>query len=81
MMQRTPFAWNMNTWYTVKLRVDLEAERAVIRAKVWPRDTPEPAEWTLEAVDPFPIRHGAPGLYGYSPVDIYYDNYKVTVNE
>lgn len=81
MMQRTPFAWDMNTWYTVKLRVDLEAKRGVIRAKVWPRDTPEPAEWTLEAVDPLPIRHGAPGVYGYSPVDIYYDNYKVTVNE
>jgi len=81
MMQRTPFAWEMHTWYTVKLRVDQEADRAVIRAKVWQRGTPEPAGWTLEVEDPFPIRHGAPGIYGYSPVDIYYDNYKVTVNE
>ena len=31
--------------------------------------------------DPHPIAGGSPGLIGYSPVDIYYDNIKVTVNE
>ena len=40
----------------------------------------QPAEWTVTAEDPHPIRSGSPGLYGYSPVDIHYDNVKVTVN-
>lgn len=81
MMQRVPFEWDVNTWYTVKLRVDQLADSARVRAKVWRRDEDEPAEWTLEIEDPMPVRNGAPGLYGYSPVDLYYDNYKVTVNE
>jgi len=81
MMQRVPFEWDVNTWYTVKLRVDQLADSARVRAKVWRRDEDEPADWTLEIEDPMPVRNGAPGLYGYSPVDIYFDNYKVTVNE
>ncbi len=81
MMQRTPFAWEIETWYTVKLRVDQASDRAIVRAKVWPRDEAEPAAWTLEVEDMLPIRNGAPGLYGFSPVDIYYDNYKVMVNQ
>ena len=27
--------------------------------------------------DPLPIREGSPGIYGYSPAEIYYDNLKV----
>jgi outer membrane protein assembly factor BamB len=81
MMQRTPFAWEIETWYTVKLRVDQASDRAIVRAKVWPRDEPEPAAWTLQVEDMLPIRNGAPGLYGFSPVDIYFDNYKVMVNQ
>jgi outer membrane protein assembly factor BamB len=81
MMQRVPFEWDMNTWYTVKLRVDQRADSALVRAKVWRRGDAEPTDWTLEIEDPLPIRSGAPGIYGYSPVNIYYDNYKVTVNQ
>ena len=81
MMERVPFEWDMNTWYTVKLRVDQRSESTLVRAKVWRRDDAEPADWTLEVEDPSPIRSGAPGIYGYSPVNIYYDNYKVTVNQ
>ncbi len=81
MAQQVPFEWDMDTWYTAKLRVDQAADRAIVRGKIWQRDQPEPAEWTITAEDPLPIRHGAPGIYGYSPVDLYFDNYKVTVNE
>ena len=39
MMQRQDFAWEMETWYTVKVRVDVESdsdgrERAAVRGKV-----------------------------------------------
>ncbi len=81
MMQEVDFSWEMGVWYTLKLRVDAGGDRAVIRGKAWKRSDPEPAAWTITVEDPLPIRHGSPGLYGYSPVDIYYDNLKVTVNE
>ena len=47
---------------------------------VWILD-PEPSDWTITVEDPLPIAGGSPGLIGYSPADIYYDNVKVTVNQ
>ncbi len=85
MMQQTEFAWEVDVWYTMKLRVDYEgegdAEKAVVRGKVWKRDGAEPAEWTFTVEDPLPIRHGSPGLYGYIPCDAYFDNVKVEVSK
>jgi hypothetical protein len=75
-----PFAWDSDVWYTMKFRVDQQGDKALVRGKVWKRGEPEPAEWTVTAEDPHPVRSGSPGLYGYSPVDIHYDNVKVTVN-
>ncbi|HEX9941214.1 MAG TPA: PQQ-binding-like beta-propeller repeat protein [Thermoanaerobaculia bacterium] len=75
-----PFAWDSDVWYTVKFRVDQQGDKALVRGKVWKRGEPEPAEWMVTAEDPHPVRSGSPGLYGYSPVDIQYDNVKVTVN-
>ena len=62
---------------------------ALLRAKVWPRDSAEPAAWTIETEDSFPNREGSAGLYGYSTntttksdgPDIFYDNFKVAPNE
>ena len=31
--------------------------------------------------DPLPIRNGAPGLYGFTPVNGYFDNVKITANK
>lgn len=76
-----PFEWTEDTWYTMKMRVDVEADRTVIRGKVWERGTPEPEEWTVTVEDPLRITNGAPGLYGYSPVDIAFDNVRVYANE
>ncbi len=86
MMQRQEFAWDTETWYTMKLRVDLEndsdgRERSAVRAKVWKRAEAEPADWTFTVHDPLPIRSGAPGLYGFTPVDGYFDNVKITRSE
>ncbi len=81
MMQRIDYAWDMDRWYTMKLRVDQAEGKAIIRGKVWPRDEAEPGDWTLVVEDTLPIETGSPGLYGYAPVDIYYDNVKVMVSE
>jgi hypothetical protein len=37
--------------------------------------------WTITVEDPYPIQSGSPGIVGYSPADILYDNIKVTVND
>jgi outer membrane protein assembly factor BamB len=79
--KQVPFAWQPGTWYTMKVTVRGEGGKAVVRAKVWPRGQPEPAEWTLVAEDPLPIVAGSPGLYGYSPAPVYYDNVAVTKNQ
>ena len=82
MMQRQDFAWDVDTWYRMKLRVDQEqaadGERAAVRCKVWKRDDAEPAEWTFTVHDPLPIKNGSPGLYGFTPVIGYFDNVEIT---
>ncbi len=79
--QDVKFEWDPNTWYRMKLRVDVTEEKAVIRGKVWPSAEREPRDWTIVVEDQHPIQGGSPGLIGYSPVDIYYDNLRVTVND
>ena len=79
--ERTEFAWEPNVWYTLKLRVDLDGDRAVIRGKVWNRDEAEPSAWTVTAEDQEPIRNGSPGLIAYSPIDVYFDNVSVMENQ
>lgn len=80
MAQEVEFEWEPDVWYRMKMRVEVGEKKARIRGKVWPKDQNEPAEWTIEVEDPLPIHGGSPGLIGYSPEDVYYDNVKVTVN-
>ena len=77
MAKTIDFAWETDVWYTVKMKVDIEGGQALVRGKVWPRDTAEPEAWTITAGDPLPNRVGSPGLYGHSSTAIYYDNLKV----
>ena len=79
--ERVPFEWQPDVWYTLKLRVDIDGDRALIRGKVWQRGDPEPADWTITAEDPVPVRQGSPGLVAYSPADIFYDNVMVMENQ
>jgi len=82
------FKWDPSKWYTMKLRVDIQDGKGLIRGKIWERGKDEPAEWTVEATDSTPNLGGAPGLYGYSAgstdkkkgAEIYYDNIVVTPN-
>lgn len=80
LMEQVDFKWDPDVWYTMKLRAEVAGNEGLIRGKVWRRGDPEPAAWTVTARDPRPIRNGSPGLYGYSPVDILYDNLTVTPN-
>lgn len=75
------FKWDPDIWYTMKFRVDQQRNKALLRGKVWPTGQPEPAEWTITAEDPKPVRQGSPGIYGYSAAEIYYDNLKVMGNQ
>ncbi len=81
MMREIDFPWQPDVWYRMKLRVDAAGERAVIRGKVWPKDGEEPADWSIVVEDLLPIHQGAPGLSGYSPTDIHFDNLHVYGNQ
>lgn len=75
------FAWQPNTWYTMKFEVSTKDDNAVLRAKVWPRDDKEPSQWTLEATDDLPVYAAAPGMFGNaSNAEITLDNIKVYPN-
>ncbi|MDQ3068316.1 MAG: PQQ-binding-like beta-propeller repeat protein [Acidobacteriota bacterium] len=77
-----PFAWNPDTWYRMKLRVDNLANGDVhVRGKVWPAGEPEPAAWTIEKMDKIGHRHGAPGIYADGISEMYFDNVKVFRNQ
>ena len=84
-----PFEWQGDTWYSAKLTVDLQGDKALVRAKVWPRRLQEPSEWMIQMLDPSPNREGSPGLYAYSKgtrpgkpgSSVFFDNYQVTRNE
>jgi len=80
MAKTVDFAWEMGVWYRMKLRVDVDSGKALIRGKVWKRGEAEPEAWTITAEDPLPIDGGSPGLIGYAPCEIHYDNIKVTPN-
>ena len=77
MAKTIDFQWDADVWYTMKMKVDTVNDKAIIKGKVWRTGEDEPQAWTITAEDPLPNRIGSPGLYGYSPATIYYDNLKV----
>jgi outer membrane protein assembly factor BamB len=83
------FPWQPGVWYTMKLTVDVQGDKAVIRGKVWRHEVEEPPDWTVEFTDPTPNREGSPALYGYAAgvegpedpgTEIDYDNVSVVPN-
>jgi outer membrane protein assembly factor BamB len=78
LMREVDFHWDPDAWYTMKLQAEVHGDEGLIRGKVWRRGEAEPAAWTVTARDPRPVRHGSPGLYGYSAAEIQYDNLSVT---
>jgi len=81
MTVRVPFAWKVDTWYRMKLRVDNQGDGTTrVRGKVWPVGEPEPAAWTIEKIDRIPHRTGSPGIYADGISDVYFDNISVYPN-
>jgi hypothetical protein len=78
--KQVDFAWVPDTWYRIKLRVEQAGDTSRVRGKVWKRDGPEPAAWTVEYDDASGIGEGAPGVYADSPTNVDMDNLKVVVN-
>ncbi|QDT44301.1 outer membrane biogenesis protein BamB [Gimesia alba] len=74
MAKEVRFRADPDVWYTMKLKVDVKDGQALVKGKVWPRDKPEPKEWTIEASDPHANLKGSPGLYLYRLADAYVDN-------
>jgi outer membrane protein assembly factor BamB len=82
-----PFEIKPDTWYRLKLTVEIKGKEGIVKGKAWERGSPEPKEW-LELRDPRPNTEGAPALYGYvrgivegqPGTDIYYDNVRITPN-
>lgn len=79
------FAWKEDIWYRIKFRVDIQSEPpaavAILRGKVWPKDQPEPEDWTITASDESPNMNASPGLYGNAKVaELYLDNIEVSAN-
>jgi hypothetical protein len=53
----------------------------VLRGKVWKRGQDEPADWSIELVDPLPNVKGSPGLFGNATnAELYLDNVTVVPN-
>jgi outer membrane protein assembly factor BamB len=79
------FAWKPDVWYRMKLTTKEVGDSVEIQGKVWPRDQPEPKDWTITFSDPMPNRNGSPGLYAYATgtevnklSPIWYANLRVT---
>ncbi|UCD52568.1 MAG: PQQ-binding-like beta-propeller repeat protein [Phycisphaerales bacterium] len=87
-IREIPYPWEGDKWYATKLSVDVQDGRGLVRAKVWPRDEPEPDDWTLTMEDPCPNPAGSPGLYAYSVAitsktkgtEVLFDNVAITPN-
>jgi outer membrane protein assembly factor BamB len=81
MAKEIRFRSDPDIWYRMKLSVDVQDDGAHVKGKVWPRDEQEPAEWTIEQLDPHPNLNGSPGLYTYVLADCYFDNVVVQEKE
>ncbi len=78
----TPFAWEADSWYRLKLRVENLPDGAVrIQGKAWPVGEAEPTMWMIDRVDPIGNRQGPPGLFIDAQFGAYLDNFKLTANE
>jgi predicted MPP superfamily phosphohydrolase len=66
-------------WYRLKARTDVMPDHVVVRAKVWPADTLEPARWQAVADDRSPTRvvAGTVGLWASGGGTVVYRNLRV----
>lgn len=84
------FPWEPGKWYSLKLTVSIDGDKATVRGRAWPRDAGEPKEWTVEVEDSTPNKEGAPALYALATgiggptkpgTEVYFQNVKITPNK
>lgn len=78
-----PFKWTPNTWYHLKVRVDVAADGSgIVRGKAWKKGDPEPDAWSIEVPHKQAHANGSPGLFGFAPQDqrVAVDNISVIAN-
>lgn len=79
------FKVSANTWYTLKTRVDVNADGSgVVRGKVWEKTQPEPEAWTVEAQVTKAHTEGSPGIFGFTQMNqrrVFLDNLSITPNK
>jgi outer membrane protein assembly factor BamB len=72
----------IGAWYRLKLRVDQQDGKALVRGKYWLRDQAEPDGWSLEMTDDQPQKSGSPGVFGNAQTAPFYlDNLSVVAND
>ena len=77
-----PFEWKPDKWYHLKIRVEnLPDGKVRVQGKAYPTGDPEPAQWTIEKVDPIGNREGPGGVFADAEFGVYLDNLKVTANK
>jgi hypothetical protein len=83
--QAAVFKVSANTWYTLKTRVDVNADGSgVVKGKVWDKSQPEPEAWTVEAKVTKAHTQGSPGIFGFTPMNqkrVFLDNLSITENK
>jgi hypothetical protein len=52
-----------------------------IRGKAYPTGDPEPAQWTIEKIDPIGNREGPAGVFADAEFGAYLSDLKVTANK
>lgn len=80
--ESVPFVATAGVWYRLRTQVTTGADGVVeVRAKLWPREEPEPADWTITVRHAGGHTRGAPGLFGFTPSNlhrVYIDNVALT---
>ncbi len=67
-----PFRMEPGVWYRLVSEVQTgEDGVAHVRAKAWPVGTSEPDAWTITVDHEEGHRHGAPGLFGFTPPNLH----------
>lgn len=73
-----PFAWEADTWYSMKFRVVEDGEGIVAQGRVWPRGEEEPEDWTVEWREALPHEKGTPGIFADAvTAEIFFDDIRV----
>ena len=70
-----------NVWYRFKVRIEDTGTRSQIRAKVWPENSAEPADWQADCYDASTTRltAGTIGVWSYHSGSKYWNDLKVSL--